>query len=198
MQIVLASQSPYRRAQLEQFGLRFQFERPAIDEDALKLEGPRDLTELTRFLALRKALSLRDKYPSALIIGSDQLVECEGRRLDKPGSKENAVKQMKMLSNKSHRLLTSIALVHKDQELIYTDRTTLWLRDLEDELIESYLDKDEPFDCAGSYKIERAGMALIAKMETEDPSAIQGLPLLSLVRGIEALGLSLPNLWSTP
>src|SRR5688572_14360609 len=93
-QIILASQSPYRRAQMEAFGLPFTAKSPNVDESALKAQGPQDLVELTVFLARKKAESLRNEFPDAVIIGSDQLAECEGRRLDKPGTKENAHAQL--------------------------------------------------------------------------------------------------------
>lgn len=196
MQLVLASQSPYRKAQLQALGLRFISEQPLVDETALKKEGPKDLTELTRFLALRKAESLKAKHPAAILLGGDQIAELDGVRLDKPGTREAALVQLKKLRGRTHRLITSIALVSPLKTLQRTDVTSLTLRHLSDEEIAAYVDLDQPFDCAGSYKIERAGIGLIESIDSKDPSAIQGLPLISLMHGLNELGLSLTNLWS--
>jgi septum formation protein len=196
MQLILASQSPYRKAILEAFGIRFHASHPLVQETALKKNGPEDLVELTRFLALKKAESLKQKFDNAIILGCDQIAEVDGVRLDKPGSSPIAVSQLKELRGKSHRLITSLAVVSPLKNSIHTDITTLTMRDLSDEEIEAYVKLDLPLDCAGSYKIERAGLGLMAKVETEDPSAIQGLPLIALTKGLMELGLHLPELWS--
>ena len=195
MQLILASTSPYRRAQLEAFGLKFRAEKPKADESALKLSGPKDLEELTRFLSEKKARSLESDFPEALIIGSDQLADLSNERLDKPGSFAAAKAQLQRLSGHEHRLITSVALVSKGRCWIHTDITRIRLKMLSEAEIESYLETDEPFDCAGSYKIEKAGMALVEKIETKDPSAIQGLPMLGLTRGFQELGVSIAQLW---
>ena len=193
MRLILASQSPYRKAQLENLGVNFLSIRPQVDEEKLKGNGPRDLVELTRYLALHKAESLRREHPDAIIFGSDQLAELDGERLDKPGSHTRAVEQLQRMQGRSHRLITSLCVLSPDSTFTFTDITTLHLRALSDEQIESYLRQDQPYDCAGSYKIEKAGMALIARLETQDPSAIQGLPLISLTSALLQLGVPL---WS--
>jgi septum formation protein len=195
MQLLLASQSPYRRAQLEAFGLVFSTEKPLVNEEELKKEGPNDLVELTRFLAEKKALSLVSRFPEAVILGSDQIVEFDGQRLDKPLTFAAAVEQLKRLAGKKHRLITSLVMFHKGRTLQFTDITTLHLKRLSDERIAAYVRLDSPLDCAGSYKIEKAGLGLVEELETKDPSAIQGLPILSLVRGLDELGIPLERLW---
>lgn len=195
--IVLASQSPYRRAQLENFGLKFLAEKPQVDEDALKLQGPKDLTELTRYLSAQKALSLKEKYPEAVILGSDQLTDLAGLRLDKPGTHEKAFAQLKKMSGQEHRLITSLSVFYQGTTLNYTDVTRIRLKILSDEMIEAYLKLDQPYDCAGSYKIERAGLSLVEAIESKDPSAVQGLPILSLVRAFESLNLKLTEHWNS-
>lgn len=187
--IILASQSPYRRAQLEAFGLKFTPMKPAVDEDALKRHGPSDLAELTRFLAKAKAESLRQSHPHALIIGSDQLVDLAGERLDKPGTRERARAQLLQMQGRSHRLITSVALVHGTEVFLHTEITTIRLRPLAASEIDDYLDVDQPYDCAGSYKIERAGIGLLESVSGNDPSAIQGLPLIGLCEGLRKLGI---------
>lgn len=195
MHLLLASQSPYRRAQLESFGLAFTAERPDVDEAQLKKEGPSELTELTRFLAEKKALSLIRRFPEAVILGSDQLAELDGERLDKPGTREAAAAQLRKLSGKSHRLITSLAMIYKGRTLLFTDITGIRMRKLSEDVISAYLDLDSPLDCAGSYKIEKAGLSLVEELESRDPSAIQGLPLLSLMRGLETFGIPVQALW---
>lgn len=194
MRIILASQSPYRKALLENFGVEFLAVRPEVLEEELKERGPEDLIELTRYLAFHKASSLRAKYSDAVILGSDQLAEIDGERLDKPGTHEKALRQLQRLQGRAHRLITSLSVLSADSAFTFTDITTLHLRRLSDTELENYLRQDQPYDCAGSYKIEKAGMALIERLETQDPSAIQGLPLISLTSALRQLGIPL---WRT-
>lgn len=195
MHLILASQSPYRRLQLENFGVRFKAVQPKVDESALKLTGPTDLVALTVFLARAKAESLASIYPDAAIIGSDQLVDLDGRRLDKPGSREQAKHQLECLQGRKHRLITSLAVVYCGQSAEFTDLTEIQLRTLDEETIEAYLDRDAPYDCAGSYKIEKAGLGIVERMQTQDPSAILGLPLIGLTKALSSLGIPLTQLW---
>jgi septum formation protein len=193
--LVLASQSPYRRAQLESFGLKFITDKPLVDEEALKTQGPKDLAELTRFLSSKKALSLKLKYPNAVILGSDQLTDFHGERLDKPGSHERAFEQLKKMSGQEHRLITSLSVLFGETTLNYTDVTRIRLKTLDPDLITAYLKADQPYDCAGAYKIERAGLCLVESIESKDPSAIQGLPMMSLMRAFDSLGINLTDHW---
>jgi septum formation protein len=195
MQLILASQSPYRKALLDNFSLRFTAVAPDVDEAELKSKGPGDLIELTRYLAFHKASSLRGRFPGAVILGSDQLAEIDGARLDKPGTHANALQQLRKLQGRSHRLVTSLTVLAPQAAYTFTDITSVHLRPLKDEFLEAYLQVDKPYDCAGSYKIEKAGMALIARLETQDPSAIQGLPLLSMTEAFNNLDLNWQELW---
>lgn len=195
MQLILASQSPYRRAQLENFGVAFTAVKPEVDEEALKRSGPPELEYLTRFLSERKAESLRLKYPDALLLGSDQIAEVDGRRLDKPGTRERAIEQLEALQGRTHHLLTSLALILPDcLAWTATETTTVTMRKLSRAEIEAYVDLDKPLDCAGSYKIEKAGLSLISSIEGRDPSAIQGLPLILFCDGLRFLGVDLRSL----
>ncbi len=195
MRVILASQSPYRRRQLENFGLHFDALAPQINEAELKLAGPSDLKELTVFLARAKAESLAPIHREAVIIGSDQLAEIDGLRLDKPGNREHALAQLRQLQGRTHRLITSLALIHLGKTVVYTDIAEIDIKPLDHETLEAYLEIDKPFDCAGSYKIEKAGMGLIAGIRSHDPSAIQGLPLMGLTRAFEELNIPLAKLW---
>jgi septum formation protein len=152
---------------------------------------------LTRFLAIHKAESLTGQFPKAVILGCDQIAAFEGRRLDKPGSRAAAIDQLLRLQARRHTLVTSLAVIApKNKQILITDTTTLQLRKLSREEIEAYVDQDKPFDCAGSYKIECAGLALIERLETCDPSAIQGVPLMGLTHAFMELGLSLNQIWN--
>jgi septum formation protein len=195
MQLILASQSPYRRLQLESFGVTFTALQPKVDESALKANGPQNPVDLTTYLAQAKAMSLAEDYPEAIIIGSDQLAELNGQRLDKPGSRERARQQLLMLQGRSHRLVTSLAAHYRGQTQTFTNITEIRMRELDDSAIEAYLNLDQPFDCAGSYKIEKAGLALVESLRTEDPSALQGLPLISLTKALTSLGIPLSRFW---
>lgn len=195
MKLILASQSPYRKALLEQLSLRFEAHRPEVDEEELKQTGPTEIFELTRFLAFHKAQSLRARFPEAVILGSDQIAEVDGQRLDKPGTRERAVEQLRKLRGRTHRLVTSLVVAAPSQVQTFTDITSLHMRALSDAEIEAYLDVDTPFDCAGAYKIERGGMALLESLKSEDPSAIQGLPILSLSQALRNLGGTWDELW---
>jgi len=196
MKLVLASQSPYRKALLENFGLKFETQPPRVDEDRLKKTGPTDLVELTKYLALKKAERLQSLYDNAVIIGSDQICELGNHRLDKPGSQENAIIQLTQMSGKTHRLITSVAVVSPLKTSVATNITAMKMRELKFEEIAAYVKTDNPIDCAGSYKIEKAGLSLMESVDTEDPSAIQGLPMIALTKALSDLGIHLTQLWS--
>jgi septum formation protein len=191
----LASQSPYRKALLENFGLKFEAISPKVNEEELKTRGPHDPVELTRFLAFEKALSLQKMFPSSIILGSDQLAEIDGKRLDKPLNLQGAIAQLQLLQGRTHRLITSLCVIAPSSTHTFTDITKVHLRKLGDAEIKAYLELDQPFDCAGSYKIEKAGMALVEKLETADPSAIQGLPLISLTQALQDLAIPWSAMW---
>jgi len=196
MQLILASQSPYRQKQLNDFGLTFLAEKPNVDESALKVKSSSTSEELSRELARAKALSLSTRYPKGLILGGDQIVDLDGKRLDKPGDFNGALAQLRTLSGKRHRLITSLALWYQGVVHEMTDITWIQMRTLDEVTIRQYLALDQPFDCAGSYKVERAGLSLIAHLQTQDPSAIQGLPLIGFVNLLESFSLSLHDLRS--
>lgn len=191
MTLILASTSRYRRAQLERLGLHFTPIPPAFDEEREK-GTPLPPGALALHLAQRKAESLRAAHPDATIIGSDQLVAVDDRILGKPGSEAQAVAQLEALSGRTHRLLTALVVLDPRGDFTHLDETRLTLRALGRPALERYVARDRPLDCAGAYKIEAGGMALFEGIETEDPSAIEGLPLLALVRRLSALGFALP------
>jgi len=201
--LVLASSSPYRRAQLEQIGAIFLCENPIFNEASAKDPSLSPIS-LAESLARGKAFSLQGKYPTAVILGADQLVAfdrgqgsknqvCIGNKseklLGKPGSKAAAVEQLFLMAGKKHRLITSVCLITADKIFKHTDIAVLQMRDLSRKQIEAYVEADNPVDCAGSYKLESAGIGLFESIRSDDFSAIQGLPLLKLSAWFAELGL---------
>jgi septum formation protein len=188
--IILASTSPYRRTLLERLGIPFEQRRPPVDETAYRHLEP---LAMARQLAQAKAESIHED--DALIIGSDQVVEVEGRVLGKPGSVERAVEQLLALAGRSHRLVTAVA-VHDpatQSTEVDVDIHRLTMRQLSREMITKYVRADQPLDCAGSYKLERRGIALFERIEadptTADDTAIVGLPLMKLCALLRKMGI---------
>ncbi|HEX7053737.1 MAG TPA: Maf family nucleotide pyrophosphatase [Burkholderiales bacterium] len=186
--LVLASSSPYRKALLERLGLAFQVAAPHIDERPLHGEQPRD-TALR--LAGLKAQAVRAAHRDALIIGSDQVALSEGRLLGKPGDHATAVRQLRALSGKVAEFLTAVTLLDaassQTQSRIVPCRVKF--RAFDDRRVESYLRREQPYDCAGSAKIEGLGIVLVERMDTEDPTSLVGLPLIALSEMLERAGL---------
>lgn len=187
--IVLASSSPYRFKLLSRLGIPFAAEKPKINEDNYK-DYQLKPQEYSEKLALIKAKSLLDE--NLLIIGSDQIASIENNILEKPHNFDNAFKQLSTLSGKTHELYTSVALISSTAQKVWTVKTTLKMHPLSKQQIEKYLELDQPFDCAGSYKIESYGISLFSQINTEDFTAIEGLPLLSLSK--ELMSLNFPPL----
>lgn len=184
---MLASSSRYRRALLERLGLVFACADPALDEAAPEHEAPAS-TALR--LAAAKARAVAARFPEAIVIGSDQVASCEGRRLEKPGGRENALRQLRTLSGKSASFDTAVAVLDaaSGRLLARSVPCLVTFRDLGAAQIEAYLEREQPYDCAGSAKAEGLGIALIARIETEDPTALIGLPLIALCELLAAAG----------
>jgi 7-methyl-GTP pyrophosphatase len=186
--LVLASSSRYRRELLARLGLAFEVASPQVDERPLGNEAPPD-TALR--LAALKAQSVRAQHRDALIIGSDQVATSAGRALDKPGDHANAARQLRSLSGKRAEFHTALALLDAASGRLQSVVVpcTVHFRELDDKTIENYLRREQPFDCAGSAKAEGLGIALIAAIETRDPTALIGLPLIELTSMLERAGL---------
>ena len=175
--LVLASTSPYRRALLERLGLAFEVASPQCDETPLSGEAPQDTASR---LAALKAQSIQ--RADALVIGSDQVAFSQGKRLDKPGDHATATRQLRSLSGETAEFHTAVALLDTktgalEQKVV---PCRVIFRTLDDRTIESYLRREQPYDCAGSAKAEGLGIALIARIETDDPTSLIGLPLIAL------------------
>lgn len=183
--IVLASESPYRKAQLKSLSLSFDTKKPLIDEEfeKQKFHTPQSMAQ---GLARLKALSL--KQEGLIIIGGDQLVSLNGKILGKPKTFENAVAQLMEMQNKTHEIMTAIAVVTSDQIFEHMDVTRLTMKAFSKKEIEEYVTRDQPLDCAGSYKFEKNGSELFSRVESEDLSSIVGLPLIKLQHILQNLG----------
>lgn len=177
--IILASTSPFRRELLARLGLPFAVAGPAIDEAPLPDEGPKD-TALR--LSEAKARAVASDFPDALIIGSDQVAFLDGVIFGKPGGHEQAVEQLRALRGRQVHFFTGLCLLdtQSGRATVRGVATQVTFRDLADEEIEAYLRKEPAYDCAASAKSEGLGIALMAKMEGEDPTALIGLPLIAL------------------
>lgn len=190
-QIVLASSSPYRRDLLDRFLDSYETVAPNVDEGNPEgLEPDVLATRLARLKAEAVSASARD----ALIIGADQLAVLDDMVLGKPGSHQKAVEQLLMASGKSVRFLTAVCILDPVGRARYehTDVTTVRFRKFDRRLAEAYLKHDEPYDCAGSFKIEGAGFVLFESVTSDDPTALIGLPMIWVAGRLLQLGYLLP------
>ena len=178
MALILASTSLYRRELLMRLGVPFECLASGIDEDEFKADGMGPI-ELARTLATEKALKKVITHPLATIIGCDQVLDVDGRILGKPHTLEVAIEQLSRLAGRSHRLVTAVCVWHEGQIHTHVDLTTLTMRPIAPEAIARYLAHDKPFDCAGSYKLEARGITLFERIESDDHTAIIGLPLIA-------------------
>lgn len=187
-QVILASTSRYRRGLLERLGFPFECADPKTDEAALPGEAP---AQSALRLAEAKARAAARRFPDALVIGSDQVASCEGVRLEKPGTHENAVRQLTALSGKIARFETAVAVLDTKTNSLKAKLVpcNVTFRALTAETIEKYLRKEKPYDCAGSAKAEGLGIALIERIETDDPTSLVGLPLIALAELLAAAGM---------
>ncbi|WP_293935733.1 nucleoside triphosphate pyrophosphatase [Iodobacter sp.] len=188
--LVLASTSPYRKELLERLGISFETAAPDLDESALPNETAGD-TSLR--LAIAKARVLADQYPDSLIIGSDQVALLNGEQLGKPGTHERAVHQLSKMRGHTLAFHTALCLYNTatGQEQHCVDITRVTMRDYTDAEIESYLQREKPYNCAGSAKTEGLGIVMIAAIEGKDPAAIIGLPLIELITMLKNEGFPL-------
>lgn len=190
-EIILASSSAYRKSLIARLGLECTSIAPEIDESPLRGEAP--VATATR-LAQAKARKVASMRSLALIIGSDQVALLDDRILGKPGSHEAASNQLRAMSGKTAVFHTAVCLYDaaSDEMQCASVPTTVRMRELSGDAIERYLRQDQPYDCAGSAKIEALGIALVEKVESDDPTALIGLPLITLVTMLKRAGITLP------
>lgn len=185
--LILASSSPYRRTLLEKLQLPFETASPHINEEALPGESA---PALAIRLATEKARALSSQFADAVIIGSDQVAECRGRQLGKPGTREKAIEQLQFCAGQAVTFHTGLCVLDSKA----TTHTTICepfrvhFRNLTRAEAERYVDLDNPLDCAGSFKAEGLGVALFEKMEGNDLNTLIGLPLIRLIDLLKPLG----------
>ena len=189
--LILASTSRYRRTLLERFGVPFEAYPPGVDESARSGELPVDRA---RRLALAKAEAVAARFPDALVIGSDQVAAAGDGVLDKPGNAANARAQLERLSGASARFYTACTLLCRDTHLqvAHLDTTSVRVRILTAAEIGRYVEREQPYDCAGGFKAEGLGITLFESIESVDPTALIGLPLIWLAGALRGAGYPLP------
>lgn len=179
--LILASQSKARRRLLKRLGLSFHVCPADLDESAIaaRIKVPR---RLVRRLAELKADAIASKFPHAVVIGSDQVLICEGKIFGKPGSVAGAIRQLKRFSGKRISLLTAVSIQGPDRRDSFVHETKMKFRKLSEAEIRAYVAVDRPLECAGSFRFESRGISLFDSIQTDDPTAIEGLPLIPLQR----------------
>ena len=186
--LILGSTSRYRRELLSRLGIPFETDSPQVDETPQPGEAPADLA---RRLALAKAREVAQRHPDAVVIGSDQVADLNGQPLGKPGTHERAVAQLRQMSGQTVIFQTALAVVCRATGFEQLDLAPVRVvfRTLGDAEIEHYLRTEQPYDCAGSAKSEGLGIALLDRIDNDDPTALVGLPLIRTCRLIRAAGV---------
>ena len=189
--LVLASTSPYRRQLLERFGLRFSVAAPDVDETPLPGETPIDLANR---LARAKAEVIAHRHTNSVVIGSDQVAIFGREVIGKPGTPERCIEQLKMLSGQRLAFHTAVNVIQSDtgSNQSHLDITTVHFRKLTTEEIERYVARERPVNCAGAFKAEALGITLFERIESNDPTALIGLPLIWLASALRGSGFTLP------
>ncbi|QNN56335.1 septum formation inhibitor Maf [Diaphorobacter ruginosibacter] len=189
--LILGSTSRYRRELLERLRLPFEVAAPEVDETPLPGESPR---ELALRLAAAKARAVAQMHPGAVVIGSDQVADLDGKPLGKPGNHERAVAQLREMRGHAMVFHTAVSVVCLESGFSQIDLAQVHVRfrHLSDEEIERYLRAELPYDCAGSAKSEGLGISLLDAIDSDDPTALIGLPLIRTCQMLRAAGIMLP------
>lgn len=190
-ELILASTSPYRRSLLERLGIPFTAEPPGTAEDPVPGELPPDRALR---LSIAKAQGIAARRPDAVVIGSDQVAAISSHILEKPGDASRCRAQLSSASGSSARFHTGCAVigVQAGVRMVHIDTTTVLFRSLSDAEIERYVERDRPFDCAGGFRAEGLGISLFESIESRDPTALIGLPLIWLACALRRAGFVLP------
>jgi septum formation protein len=190
-ELILASTSVYRRSLLERLGIPFAALPPGTPEDTIAGELP---TDRALRLAVAKAQAIASRRPDAVVIGSDQVAAVGSKILDKPGDAARCRAQLAAASGSSARFHTACAVIAPQAgvRMVHIDTTTVFFRSLSDEEIERYVERERPFDCAGGFRAEGLGISLFESIESRDPTALIGLPLIWLACALRRAGFVLP------
>jgi len=186
--LVLGSTSPFRKTILEKLLLPFECAKPNIDETEQQGESP---THLVERLAIEKAKAVAQEFPKAVIIGSDQVAVCEGEILGKPHNFDNAVIQLSKFSGKSITFYTGLCVYDSENKksASLVEPFVVHFKELSQDEIKHYLNAEQPYNCAGSFKSEGLGICLFSKLEGDDPNTLIGLPLIKLVALLKEQGI---------
>ena len=186
--LILGSTSRYRQELLQRLRLPFTVVSPQVDETPMPGESPSDLAMR---LALQKADAVSSLHPQAVVIGADQVADLDGEALGKPGDHARASAQLRLMSGREVVFQTAVAVVHRRSgfQRVALAPVRVRFRALSDLEIERYLTLDQPYDCAGSAKVETLGIALLASVDSDDPTALVGLPLIRLCEMLRPVGL---------
>jgi septum formation protein len=189
LKLILASSSPYRERLLTRLGIPFTCQAPDLDESQLASESPE---EMAQRLALAKARRVSALNPGAWVIGSDQVASLAGVTMNKPVTHEKAVQQLRASSGNRVDFFTGIALAGgpENREWFHVEQFSVYFQELSDLDIEGYLRKEQPYDCAGSFKWEGLGIALFERLRGNDPTSLEGLPLIALSRLLRNAGIN--------
>lgn len=190
--LILASTSVYRAQLIEKLGIPFETLKPSFDEEAAKKEALQKKLkpiEVAETLSRGKAASLSSGLnPQNALIAGDQLVHFQGEIIGKSNNFETAFAQLRKMRGQTHELITAITLLAKNETRHLNHITVLKMKNLSDDEIQNYLHIDQPYDCAGSYKIEKLGITLFSEIQCSDFSAIQGIPLIWLSNQLKEMG----------
>ncbi len=188
--LILGSTSPYRRELLQRLRLPFDVQRPEVDETPQAGETPMALAQR---LALAKAQAVAQRFPQAIVIGSDQVADLHGVPLGKPGNHANAVQQLERMRGQTVVFQTAVSVVCLDSGFAQSDlaQVKVLFRHFSDHALQAYLLAEQAYDCAGSAKSEGLGIALLERIDNQDPTALVGLPLILTCRLLRAAGLPL-------
>lgn len=189
--LILASTSRYRRELLARLALPFQVESPGTDEPVLPGEPP---AARAARLARDKALAVARRHPSAIVVGSDQVAALDATLLEKPGNAQRCRALLGSLAGRTADFLTACAVIGLEAgiDLAHTDTTRVVARAFTGEEIDRYIEREQPFDCAGGFKAEALGIALFDRIESTDPTALVGLPLIWLAGALRHAGYAVP------
>lgn len=187
--LILASSSIYRRDLLARLGLPFEAIAPDVDERALPNEG---VAAMALRLATTKATAIAKGHPNAWVIGSDQAADLHGEAIGKPGNFDNALLQLQRMRGQTVHFHTAVCLMRADYSVAMNVITEVRFRDLPDTILIHYLQLEQPYDCAGSAKCEGMGIALLESIRSDDPTALIGLPLITLSTLLRDVGFAIP------
>jgi len=187
--LILASTSAYRRELLQRLRIPFEVVSPKVDETPLTGEST---LELALRLANAKAVAVAKEHPHAWVIGSDQVADLGGAAIGKPGNFERALAQLQLMRGQTVTFHTALCLMNGDTQTTLNIPTEVTFRNLSDEILESYLLAEEPYDCAGSAKSEGLGISILESIKSDDPTALIGLPLIALTGLLRDAGFMIP------